>query len=43
MPIRDDHWLYPYMRDGDGMVGEWDTNTITICHSWDDHVKRYSA
>ncbi|MCG3417557.1 DNA/RNA non-specific endonuclease [Oceanobacillus jordanicus] len=24
MPIRDDHWLYPYMRDndGDGMVGE---------------------
>ncbi|MHB2047906.1 DNA/RNA non-specific endonuclease [Aerococcus urinae] len=24
MPIRSDHWLYPYMidRDGDGMVGE---------------------
>lgn len=24
MPITDDHWLYPYMRDndGDGMVGE---------------------
>lgn len=24
MPIKDDHWLYPYMRDndGDGMVGE---------------------
>ncbi|SEB05394.1 DNA/RNA non-specific endonuclease [Thalassobacillus cyri] len=24
MPIRDDHWLYPYMRDndGDGTVGE---------------------
>ncbi|WP_079480555.1 DNA/RNA non-specific endonuclease [Halobacillus salinus] len=24
MPIREDHWLYPYMRDndGDGMVGE---------------------
>ncbi|MRG86716.1 DNA/RNA non-specific endonuclease [Salinibacillus xinjiangensis] len=24
MPIRNDHWLYPYMRDadGDGMVGE---------------------
>ena len=24
MPIRDDHWLYPYMddRDNDGMVGE---------------------
>lgn len=24
MPIKSDHWLYPYMidRDGDGMVGE---------------------
>ncbi|MGM8363841.1 DNA/RNA non-specific endonuclease [Virgibacillus sp. W0181] len=24
MPVRDDHWLYPFMRDndGDGMVGE---------------------
>ncbi|MDM8534019.1 hypothetical protein QUF55_04850 [Clostridiaceae bacterium HSG29] len=22
MPITSDHWLYKYMHDGDGMVGE---------------------